>query len=112
MNKYCPNCHSTDIYRSHPHSLEICCDTCNHRWQAKQVLIPYFKEKFWLSQPLKGFHYVEVWHSTTDPNKFAYRLAYGGLLFNNLHGEFDSPQLALKAGIEYTKGLLSPQIWE
>jgi hypothetical protein len=88
--------------------LEICCSKCNYRWKANQVFIPYFQEKFWLSQPLKGFHYVEVWRSTTNPNKFAYRLAYSASLFGDLKGEFDTPELALEVGIKDAKGLLAP----
>ena len=112
MNKQCPNCPSPNIYRRHPHSLELWCDNYHHRWQAEQVLMPYFKEKFWLSQPLKGFHYVEVWRSTTNPNKFAYRLAYGASLFGDLQCEFDTAQLALEVGMEDAKGLLGGQTGE
>jgi hypothetical protein len=108
MNNNCPNCGSPDIYRLHPHSLDISCDNCNYRWKAKQVLMAYFKEKFWLSQPLKGFHHVEVWRSTTNPKKFAYRLAYSASLFCDLKGEFDTPELALEVGIKDAKGLLAP----
>lgn len=70
--------------------------------------MPYFKEKFWLLQPLKGFHYVEVWRSTTNSQKFAYRLAYSASLYSDLKGEFDTPELALEVGIKDAKGLLVP----
>ncbi len=108
MNKQCPNCTSPNIYRRPPHSLEVCCNNCNHRWQAKQVLAPILRDKFWLRQPLKGWHYVEVWRSTTSSQKFAYRLAYSASLFGELKGEFDTPRLALEAGIMDAKGLLTP----
>jgi len=108
MNKQCPNCTSPDIYRLHPYSLEVCCDNCNYRWQAKQVLAPIIRDKFWLSQPLKGWHYVEVWRSTTNSQKFAYRLACRASLFGDLKCEFDTPRLALEAGIMDAKGLLAP----
>lgn len=106
MNNNCPNCGSPDIYRLHPHSLDISCDSCNYRWQAKQVLAPIIQQKFWLSKPLKGFHYVEVWRSSNNPQKFAYRLAYSASLFGDLKGEFDTPELALEAGVKDAKGLL------
>ncbi|MEG4242954.1 hypothetical protein QUA51_09635 [Microcoleus sp. Pol10_D6] len=108
MNKQCPNCASPDIYRRHPHSVEICCDNCNHRWQAKQVLAPILRDKFWLSTPLKGWHYVEVWRSSSNHQKFAYRLAYSASLFGELKGEFDTPRLALEVGIQDAKGLVAP----
>ena len=108
MNNNCPNCGSPDIYRLHPHSLDISCDNCNYRWKAKQVLAPTIQQKFWLSKPLKGFHYVEVWRSKTNSQKFAYRLAYGGSLYGDLKGEFDTPELALEAGVKDAKGLLTP----
>jgi hypothetical protein len=88
--------------------LDVCCDRCNHRWQAKQVLAPITHKKFWLSTPLKGWHYVEVWRSSSNSQKFAYRLAYSASLFGNLKGEFDTPELALEAGIKDAKGLLAP----
>ena len=106
MNNNCPNCGSPDIYRIHPHSLDICCDNCNYRWKSKQVLAPILQQKFWLSKPLKGFHYLEVWRSSTNPQKFAYRLAYGASLYGDLKGEFDTAELALEAGIKDAKGLL------
>ncbi|MBE9092510.1 hypothetical protein IQ252_00745 [Tychonema sp. LEGE 07203] len=108
MNKQCPNCASPDIYRCHPHSLEVCCNNCNHRWQAKQVLAPILRDKFWLSTPLKGWHSVEVWRSSTNHPKFAYRLAYSASLFSELKGEFATPRLAFEAGIQDAKGLLTP----
>ncbi|MEG5049721.1 MULTISPECIES: hypothetical protein [unclassified Microcoleus] len=108
MNKQCPNCASLDIYRRHPHSLEVGCDNCHHRWQAKQVLAPILRDKFWLSKPLKGWHYVEVWRSSSNHKKFAYRLAYSASLFGELKGEFDTPRFALEAGIQEAKGLLAP----
>jgi hypothetical protein len=108
MNKQCPNCTSPDIYRRHPQSLEICCDNCNYRWQAKQVLAPIIHKKFWLSKPLEGWHYVEVWRSSSTSQKFAYRLAYSASLFCELKGEFDTPELAFEAGIKDAKGLLAP----
>ena len=106
MNKQCPNCAYPNIYRRHLHSLEVCCDNCNYRWQAKQVLAPIIHKKFWLSTPLKGWHYVEVWRSTANSQKFAYRLAYSASLFGELKGEFDTPGLALETGIQEAKGLL------
>ena len=106
MNKQCPNCASPDIYRHHPQSLQVW-DNCNYRWLAKQVLVPIIHNKFWLSQPLTGWHYVEVWRSSSNSQKFAYRLAYSASLFGELNGEFDTPDLALEAGIQDTKGLLS-----
>jgi len=108
MNKPYPNCASPNIYRRHPHSLKVCCD-CNHRWQAKLVLAPILRrDKFWLSTPLKGWHYVEVWHSITNSQKFAYRVAYSASLLGDLKGEFDTAGLALEAGIMDAKGLLTP----
>jgi hypothetical protein len=74
MNNNCPNCNSPDIYHLYPHSLDSSCNDCNYRWKAKQVLAPIIQRKFWLSKPLKGFHYVEVWRSTTNSKKFADRL--------------------------------------
>lgn len=68
---------------------------------------PILKDKFWLLNPLKGWHYVEVWRSVTNPIKFAYRLAYSASLFRELQGEFDTPKLAFEAGIEDAKGLLT-----
>ena len=103
-----PNCSSPEIYRTRPHSLELCCDNCNYRWQAKQVLVPILRDKFWLSIPLKGFHYLEVWRSSTNRHNFAYRLAYGASLYGDLKGEFDTPELALEAGVKDAKGLLTP----
>lgn len=44
MNKQCPSCQSTEIYCRHFHSLELCCDTCHYRWQAKQILAPIFRD--------------------------------------------------------------------
>jgi hypothetical protein len=108
MNNNCPNCGSPDIYRRHPQSLEICCDNCNFRWRVAQVAAPILKDKFWLSQPLKGFHYVEVWHSPTNAQKYAYRSAYGGSFFGNLQGEFETPQLAKEAGIREAQRLPDP----
>jgi hypothetical protein len=106
MNKQCHSCQSTEIYRRHLHSLEVCCDNCSHRWQAKQVLAPIIHKKFWLSTRLKGWHYVEVWRSPNNPQKFAYRLAYSASLFGELKGKFDTPDLAIKAGIQDAKGFL------
>ena len=57
---------------------------------------------------MKGWHHVEVWRSPTNPQKFAYRYAFGGSLFGKLQGEFDTPQLALDAGIEEAKRLPIP----
>lgn len=105
MNKRCPNCHSKDIYRRHPHSLEMQCDRCYRTWKAAQVAAPILQDKFWLSEPLKGWHYIEVWRSPTNPQKFACRRAYSASLFGELHGEFDTPELALQAGIEEAKKL-------
>lgn len=57
---------------------------------------------------MKGWHYVEVWRSSSNCQKFAYRLAYSGSLFGDLKGEFDTPELALEMGILDAKGLLAP----
>lgn len=108
MNKCCPNCHSTKIYRLQLHSLELYCDCCNYCWKVAQVADPILKDKFWLSQPLKGWHYIEVWRSLTNLQKFAYRRAYSASLFGELQGEFDTPQLALQAGLEEAKRLPLP----
>ena len=67
-----------------------------------------FRDKFWLSTPLKGWHHVEVWRSSSNSQKFAYRLAYGASLFGELKGEFDTPGLAFEAGILDAKGLVTP----
>jgi hypothetical protein len=75
------------------HSLQLYCDSCNYRWKVAQVADPILKDKFWLS------------HSLDNPKKFAYRRAYSASLFGELQGEFDTPQLALQAGIEETKQL-------
>jgi hypothetical protein len=106
VNKQCPNCTFPDIYRRHRQSLEVCCDNCNYRWQAKQVLAPIIHKKFWLSKPLKGWHYVDGERSSNNSQKFAYQLAYSASLFFELKGEFDKPDLALEAGIKDAKGLL------
>jgi ribosomal protein S27AE len=108
MNKQCPNCGSTDIYRCHPHSLELHCDRCNYRWYYEQVATPILKHKFWLSKPLKGWHHLEVWRCPGNPQKFAYRSASGGSLFGNLQGEFETPQSAKEAGIREAQRLPAP----
>jgi hypothetical protein len=108
MNKCCPNCNSTEIYRRHLHSLELHCDCCNYRWKVAQVANPVLKDKFWLSKPLKGWHHVEVWRCPGNPQKFAYRSAYGGSLFSNLQGEFETSQSALEAGITEAQRLPFP----
>lgn len=94
MNQCCPNCRSNDIYRRHPHSLKLQCDTCHYQWQVQQFLTPIFQKKFWLSEPLKGWHYVEVWRSLTNPQKFADRRAYGASLFGDIQWELDTAELA------------------
>jgi hypothetical protein len=71
-------------------------------------LAPIIHKKFWLSTPGKGWHYVEVWRSSNNLQKFAYRLSYSASLFGGLKGEFDTPELALEAGIKDAKGLLAP----
>lgn len=103
-----PELRFPDIYRRHPQSLEVCCDNCNYRWQAKQVFAPIIHKNFLLSKPLKGWHYVEVWPSSSNTQKFAYRFSYSASIFGELKGEFDTPELALEAGIKDAKGLLAP----
>ncbi len=49
-----------------------------------------------------------MWHSITNSQKFAYRLAYSASLFGDLKGELDTPILALEAEIMDAKGLLIP----
>ncbi|WP_293365686.1 hypothetical protein [Microcoleus sp. CAWBG27] len=73
-------------------------------------MAPILRDNFWLSTPLKRFHYLEVWRSSTNPHQFGYRLAYGGSLYGDLKDEFDTPELALEAGINDTKGLLTPAV--
>jgi hypothetical protein len=71
MNKQDPSCQSTEIYRRHLPTLKLCGDNCNYKWKAQPVLSPILRNKFWLSKPFKGWHYVEVWRSPSKPLKFA-----------------------------------------
>lgn len=106
MAKKCPVCNSSGdvIWRSHPTSLAVHCDFCGHEWQATQALEPIRSTSLYLSKPLKGMHHIEVWYCEGKPTKYSYRTAYQNSFFDELRGEFDSPNEALEAGIKEVKG--------
>ncbi len=99
----CPNCGDERVYRKNPLELLAYCDRCGYCWQASQAQAPILKKSFWLSKPLKGLHHIEVWYCSHNSSKYSYRTAYGQSLFNELRGEFDTPEQALQAGISEVK---------
>ncbi|PSF33870.1 hypothetical protein C7H19_19290 [Aphanothece hegewaldii CCALA 016] len=106
--KVCPKCGNPEIYRKHPHSLDIYCDRCGHLGRVSQVLKPFLESKVYRRKSPKGTHTVQVWLCPNNKRHYSFSITYGqGMMaFNEfpedpyLSGCFENAGEALKAGIE------------
>lgn len=108
----CPKCGSPETYRKNPLDLTVWCDACGYSFKDEQPQKPILSTKTYRKFAPRGTHKVSVWYCPADSSKYSFSVTYGGGIahFSEfqedpfLSGAFDSPQLAMEAGIRWVRG--------
>jgi hypothetical protein len=108
----CLRCGSEDVYRRSKTDLTVWCNSCHYHWEVNQPSRPIQQFSLYKhTNPLRGYHHIDVWLCPDDKTKYSFTLRYQNSLpykFPNpdypkdpyVKGKFDNPQLAINAGIE------------
>jgi rubredoxin len=108
----CPKCGSSELYRKHPHSLNLQCDRCGYCFTDSQPQQPILSAQAYRKSQPRGTHTVRVWYCPSDSSKYSFSVTYGGGIAHFgefpddpfLKGCYVSPQEALEAGVKWVKG--------